>query len=220
MLQNCRPALVAGSTTFFFMASDQLSLPFQSEENSNSCHEEDFLALAENLVARNFLQKFFVQKKFFSAQLPSLILKGAEASGKTHLLRIFAKKFAAKFLNKEEIFSVNPVEFFRADHFYILEDFCEITDEESLLRLVNSAHEAGAFLLLSMRELRIFRLKDLSSRLKNIVTVAIENPGSEAVEHLLMNRLARKQIRPSKRLIKSIIDRIERSYVAVTREIS
>ena len=60
-----------------------------------------------------------------------MILKGAEASGKTHLLRIFAKKFAAKFLNKEEIFSVNPVEFFRADHFYILEDFCEITDEES-----------------------------------------------------------------------------------------
>jgi hypothetical protein len=196
----------------------QLSFPFQDE--TNFYREEDFLALAENLVARNFLQKFFAQEKFSSAQLPSLILKGAEASGKTHLLHIFVQKFAAKFLNKEEIFSANPVEFFCADKFYILEDFYKITDEEALLRLVNSAHEAGAFLLLSTRELQSFHLKDLNSRLKNIVIVAIENPGIEAMEHLLMNRLARRQIRPSKRLIKSILNRIKRSYAAVNEEIS
>ncbi len=188
----------------------QLSLLFQDEKDSY--REEDFLALAENLVARNFLQKFFAQKDSSLDHLQSLILKGEEASGKTHLLHIFAKKFAAEFLSKEK----NHADFFQVNHFYILEDFDQIADEETLLHLFNSVREAGAFLLLSARNSdKKFKLKDLSSRLKNIPTVAIENPSKEALEALLMNRLARRQIRPSKSLTKSILSEVRGSYAVL-----
>lgn len=185
----------------------QLSLLFHNENNSYL--EEDFLLLSENAAARNFLEKFFAQR------IQSLILKGAEASGKTHLLNIFSRKFAAEFLDREKIFSLNLVSFFAKNHFYILEDFDQIKDEEGLLRLINSAQEAGAFLLLSARELPKFRLKDLSSRLKNIIVTEIENPSDEAMEQLLTNRLARKQIRLSPREIKTILKQVPRSYVAI-----
>ncbi|MBU6140273.1 MAG: hypothetical protein KGP29_01775 [Proteobacteria bacterium] len=192
----------------------QLNLQFQNEVNSYL--EEDFLALAENSAARNFLQKFFTQKNSSSDHLQSLILKGEEASGKTHLLHIFAEKFAAEFLIKEEIFTKNLADFFQPNRFYILEDFHQIADEEALLHLFNSLREAGAFLLLSARNSdKKFKLKDLNSRLKNIPTVTIENPSKEALEALLMNRFARRQIRPSKSLIKSILSEVGGSYAAL-----
>ena len=192
---------------------DQLSLPFQN--NVNSYREEDFLALEENSAARNFLEKFFTQNDFASAQLQSLVIKGEKSSGKSHLIHIFAEKFAAKILNNEEVFSKNLADFFEENNFYILENLHEINDEEGLLRLVNSAREAGSFLLMTTRKLPKFRLKDLTSRLKNVIVVEIKNLGHEAVEHLLINRLSRKQVRPTRRFIKSVAENMERSYVAV-----
>jgi chromosomal replication initiation ATPase DnaA len=65
----------------------------------------------------NFLKKFFAQEDFSQSRFPSMILKAEKASGKTHLLHIFAKKFDAEFLNKEKISDVNPASFFIANKF-------------------------------------------------------------------------------------------------------
>ena len=67
----------------------QSSFSFPLDQTYKS---EDFLALAENIEAKNLLEKFFSQKDFTKSKFPSLILQGEEASGKTHLLNIFAKK--------------------------------------------------------------------------------------------------------------------------------
>lgn len=190
----------------------QLFFLFQNEEKYL---EEEFVLLAENLSAQNFLQKFFEQKDFNSSSLQSLILKGERASGKTHLLNIFVRKFGGEFLDRTKISSLNLADFFAQNHFYILEDFNQIKDEELLLRLVNSAREAKAFLLLSASEKGDFKLKDLVSRLRNIVEVEIKNPGIESLEQLLINRLARRQIRPSQKLIKSILSQMKFEYEAI-----
>ena len=144
-----------------------------------------------------------------------MILKAAPFAGKTHLLHIFAKKFHAEFLEKEKISNVNPADFFSENKFYILEDVNEITDEELLLRLINSAFESGAFLILSADSVAQFRLKDLTSRLKNIFTVEIKNPSQEAIKQLLVNGFARRQIKVSRQVTDLISDRIYRSYEAV-----
>jgi chromosomal replication initiation ATPase DnaA len=191
----------------------QLSFPFQT--TSTPYREEDFLLLAENSSAVNFLKKFFAQENFSKSQFPSVILKAAPFAGKTHLLHIFAKKFSAEFLEKEKISNVNPADFFSENKFYILEDVNEIADEELLLRLINSAFESGAFLILSANSLAQFRLKDLTSRLKNIFTVEIKNPSQESIKQLLVNGFARRQIKVSRQVTDLISDRIDRSYEAV-----
>ncbi len=173
------------------------------------------MLLTENSAAFNFCEKFFAQKDFSTSQFQSLILKAPEASGKTHLLNIFAKKTAAEFLDKDKISGVNPADFFTANHFYILENFEEIKDPELLLRLINSAVEAQAFLVLSTQEIPQFKLKDLASRLKNIHATEIKNPSHESLKLLLANQLSRKQIKLTRAVLDFISDNIERSFVAV-----
>lgn len=173
------------------------------------------MLLTENSAAFNFCEKFFAQKDFVTSQFQSLILKGAEASGKTHLLNIFAKKTAAEFLDKDKISGVNPANFFTANRFYILENFEEIKDPELLLSLINSAVEAQAFLVLSTQEIPQFKLKDLASRLKNIHATEIKNPSHESLKLLLANQLSRRQIKLTRAVLDFISDNIERSFVAV-----
>ncbi len=194
----------------------QLSLPFSEDQNYA---EKDFIFLEENLVARNLLNNFFTQKDFAKSQLPSLILRGEEASGKTHLLHIFAKRCGAEFLDSQKISQLDLVSYFTQNHFYVFDDFDKITDEELLLRLVNSAAEAKAFLLLSAKNISRFTLRDLVSRLRNIFVGEIKNPSLEAVEQLLASGLSRKQIRLSKQEIKSISRQVDRSYVAIAQKI-
>jgi len=193
----------------------QLFLPFQTSTKSELFKEEDFLPLTENSAAINFFKKFFEQKDFATSQFQSLILKGAKASGKTHLLHIFAKKFDAEFLDQERISGVNPANFFAANHFYILENVAEIKDEELVLRLINSAVEAKAFLILSSRDAPQFLLKDLVSRLINIVSVEIKSPSQESIKILLAGNFSRRQIKLSRQAIDFLSDNIERSFEAV-----
>jgi chromosomal replication initiation ATPase DnaA len=193
----------------------QLSFPFQSSAESDLFKEEDFLLLTENSATFNFCKKFFAQKDFSASQFQSLIIKGAKASGKTHLLNIFAKKTGSEFLDKDKILGVNPANFFTTNRFYILENFEEIEEQELLLSLINSAVEAQAFLVLSAQEIPQFKLKDLASRLKNIHATEIKKPSHESLKLLLANQLSRRQIKISRVALNFISDNIERSFAAL-----
>jgi chromosomal replication initiation ATPase DnaA len=190
-------------------------LSFLLHDSTDDFLEENLLLLEENLATRNFLDKFFNQKTFKDSKLQSLILKGESFSGKSHLLHVFAKKFGAFFLQKEKISTSNLPDFFAENGFYILEDFDEIKDEEVVLRLINSAVEAKAFLILSAKNIQKFKLKDLVSRLKNIQYVEIKNPGLDSIKQLLTQSLSRRQIKLSAKVIDFIAMRIERSYAGV-----
>jgi chromosomal replication initiation ATPase DnaA len=176
---------------------------------------EDFLSLAENVEVKNLLEKFFAQKDFSNAKFSSLILEGEEACGKTHLLNIFARKNSAKFLDKAEISQLNLIKFFTKNEFYIFDDADEIADDELLLHLVNSAAEANAFLIISLKDLSTFRLKDLLSRLKNIFITKIKSLEQSSIKELIVNGLSRRQIRFSNAMIDFIADNVARNYAAV-----
>ncbi len=189
------------------MSQLSFSLHFLGDDFS----EENFVFLEENSAARNFLEKFFIQE----SPLQSLILKGSKFSGKSHLMHIFAKKHSAIFLDKTKISALNLVSFFAAKNFYILENFEEIENEELVLRLINSAAEAKAFLVLTTKNNHKFKLKDLVSRLKNIAYAEIKNPNEEAIKQLLVNGFSRRQIKLPTKMIDYIASHIERSYEAV-----
>lgn len=186
----------------------QLSFSFQ---NSAKFLPQDFLLLGENAKAHKILTAFFTRK----TEAQSLILKGAQACGKTHLLHFFAAKNQVEFLSEEKIAAVNLSKFFAQNQFYVLEDFDFFEDEELLLCLINCASEAGSFLLLTAKNLPKFKIKDLASRLKNIVYVEIAEPSLDSMKQLVVNGLARRQIKLSGEAIDFILLRIERSYAAI-----
>jgi chromosomal replication initiation ATPase DnaA len=193
----------------------QLSLPLQISGQTDVFKEEDFCLFSENIDAFNLLKKFLSQKDFSTAQFQSLILKGGEACGKTHMLQVLSKKFSIEFLEKAEIFDLNLSEVFIKNKFYVLEDIEKITDEKSLFHLLNYAVEAKIFLILSSIDKADFKLKDLVSRLKNIYNIEIKNPNLETVKLLLLNLFSRRQIKLSKAIIDYIADNIDRSYFEI-----
>ncbi len=181
--------------------------------------EENFLILEENSAAFHFLEKFFAQKDFSQSQFQSLILKGPKASGKTHLLNIFAKKSDAEFLQITRNTDKKLIRNLQKNHFYILENIEEIENEELLLHLINSAVETKAFLILSASQ-HHFKLKDLSSRLKNIFSLQIKDLHLKSIEMLLINAFSRRQIRIPSKIVNFISENISRSYAAIFDAVS
>jgi chromosomal replication initiation ATPase DnaA len=189
----------------------QLTFSFQTQ---NIFREEDFILLPENSAAVKFLEEFSSQKDFSKARFPSLQILGAKSCGKTHLINIFAQKSHAEFLDEKQITNLNLHE----NKFYIFENIDDISDEELLLYLINSASESRAFLLLTTRGKK-FNLKDLASRLKNIFTIELQNPSIESITQLLVNGFARKQIKLSSQVINFIANNIDRTCDAAANVI-
>ena len=197
------------------MNQTQLIFDFSTKQNQANFQEEDFVFSAENKNAVDFLQKFFDQKSFAKNTIPSFILNGEHGCGKTHLLHIFAQKFHAVFLQKDELNDIKSPTFFAENSFYILENINEIKNDETLLQIINSAAEAGAFLILSAVSLDDFTLRDLVSRIKNIFTVEIKNPQPNLIKILLSQGLSRRQLKVSDEVIEFLSNSLRPSYIAI-----
>ncbi len=192
----------------------QLTFDFSATTPQTNFQESDFIASKASENAINFLNKFFAQTTF-DTTLPSCILKGEHACGKTHLLHIFAQKFHATFLTKNDFDKINSPTFFVANNFYILENIDEIESEELLLHIINSAAEAKSFLVLSAIDVDKFNLRDLTSRLKNIFTVEIKNPPQDLIKALLAKGLAQRQLKISDEVMEFLTNRLQPSYVTI-----
>jgi chromosomal replication initiation ATPase DnaA len=157
----------------------------------------------------------FEQKNYAEATLTALIIKGERCSGKTHLLHAMnpgtripscamtatvaqlGLRVPGEFLTEDEITNINLLNFLQPNHFYFFENIEEVKSEELLLNLINSAAENKAFLILTSRIWPNFQLKDLTSRLKNMTQKEIKEPSQESVKQLVVNQLARRQIKAS-----------------------
>lgn len=192
-----------------------MQLAFQFDlDNQEKFSEKNFIQTPENLSAYKFLEKFFNQDSFDHNQFPSMILKGETASGKTHLLNIFAKKYQAEFVDKNILNDSNPLNIFTKNKFFIIDDFSLINQEDRILSIINSAIESRVFLLLSDNSQRKFELKDLTSRLKNIFSVEIKDPSHETLKVLLSNFLSLKQIKIANNLVDEMVFSCPRNYLS------
>ncbi len=173
----------------------------------NIYKEQDFIFCDENKQAKILLEEFFAKK------LPSILILGEKSCGKTHLCHIFSQKFAAKFIDKKTLIKTNLSNFFHENNFYILEDIDKLNDDEMLFHIINSSSEAKSFLLMTAQNISNFQLKDLSSRLKNIISAKIRNPSkNETVQMLLAQGFAKKQLKISNEIIEFLTQNLNRNY--------
>ena len=195
----------------------QLFFDFYDSKNIDNFKSDDFLKLPENLDACNFLDNFFMQKNYSNNAEKSCILRGESGCGKTHLLNIYAQKYQVNFISEEQIKSENPLRIFYENGFFIIDNFCQIEDEEKLLQYLNCATESKAFLILVFDKNKIFELKDLQSRIKNIASSQINQASIDSLKQIFINFLAKKQIDLTSQIINFIFTNISPNYYSVNQ---
>ena len=97
----------------------------------------------------------------------------------------------------------------------VIEDFNERCDEEAVYSLIDMVEKENKYLLITsvraVNEMKI-KLKDLSSRFKNILTAKIDKPDDDLIYALIVKNFSDSQIILDKKLINFICKRIARSY--------
>ena len=184
---------------------NQLLLDFDYEQNFK---DEDFYVGKSNFYTFELINKWPKWEKNF------LNISGEKFSGKTHLAKIFLKKYNgirvdSNLLNDENLKEIKPYQNI------VLEDLNSDVNEKLIYTLFNIIDQDNKFLVItSSRPITEidFKLEDLRSRTKNCLLTKIESPDDELMFALILKNLSDRQITLDKKLIDFIIKRIERSY--------
>ncbi len=142
-----------------------------------------------------------------------LALWGAEGSGKTHLLHVWAGRTGAELLHGAELAGLpappgGPLAI----------DDADTARERPLLHLLNAAAEAGQPVLLAGRAPPArwhVDLPDLASRLRSIVAVQIEAPDDALLRAMLARLLAERQLQVAEDVQDWLLLRLPRTTAAI-----
>jgi len=184
---------------------NQLLLEFDYKQNFS---DDDFYVSKSNFYPFELVNKWPKWEKNF------LNISGEKFSGKTHLIKIFLKKFngiriESNLLNDENLRTIKPYQNI------VLENLNLDVNEKLIYSLFNIIDQDNKFLIItSLEPITVidFRLEDLKSRTKNCLLAKIENPDDELMFALILKNLSDRQITLDKKLIDFIIKRIDRSY--------
>ena len=184
---------------------NQLLLDFDYKQNFS---DDDFYVSKSNFYPFELVNKWPKWEKNF------LNISGEKFSGKTHLIKIFLKKFngiriESNLLNDENLRTIKPYQNI------VLENLNLDVNEKLIYSLFNIIDQDNKFLIItSLEPITVidFRLEDLKSRTKNCLLAKIENPDDELMFALILKNLSDRQITLDKKLIDFIIKRIDRSY--------
>ena len=184
---------------------NQLLLDFDYEQNFR---DDDFYVGKSNHYTFELINKWPKWEKNF------LNISGEKFSGKTHLIKIFLKKFngiriESNLLNDENLKTIKPYQNI------VLENLDSDANEKLIYSLFNIIDQDNKFLIITSLEPVAsidFKLEDLKSRTKNCLLAKIENPDDELMFALILKNLSDRQITLDKKLIDFIIKRVERSY--------
>ncbi len=161
----------------------QLALPFADEQIYT---EEDFCPAASNAAAREWL----AQPERWSHG--RLVLWGAAGCGKTHLLHLWAKAHGAQIVQGATLGGL-----LRPTGPVAVDDAELVPEPRALLHLLNAAAEGGWPALLASRlpPMRmVYKLADLTSRLRAASAVEIRPPEDELLDLLLTRLAAQRQL--------------------------
>ena len=143
-----------------------------------------------------------------------LNISGERCSGKTHLVKIFLKKFQGIILNADTL-SNSDIKNVKIYQNIILDDLSNKINEELFYSLINIIEQDNKYLIVTSRLPIVnlnFNLNDLNSRAKSFLLYNIEKPDDDMIFAIILKNLSDKQISLDKKLIDFIIKRIDRSY--------
>ena len=180
-------------------------------DHAESLAREDFLEGPSNAAALSLIERW--------PDWPSrtVLLRGPEGAGKSHLAAIWAREAGARVLSPRMLDRVEvPVAL--ATGALVLENLAEgAFDEAALFHLLNLAREECAFLLITARTAPTtwkIATPDLASRLRALPAVALEAPEDALLRAVIVKLFADRQLAVDETLVSFLANRIERSFAA------
>ena len=184
---------------------NQLLLNFNYKQNFS---DDDFYVSKSNFFAFELIEKWPKWEKNI------LNIYGERFSGKTHLIKIFKKKYQAHIVDENQL-SDDSFKELKLHENIILENFNNLINERLLYSLFNLVDQDNKYLIINsvlpVNEIK-FELNDLNSRSKNCLFAKIDSPDDELIFALILKSFSDRQIVIEKKLIEYIVKRIDRSY--------
>ena len=174
----------------------------------NYAHD-DFFVSKSNYFAYNLILNWPKWEKNI------VNLNGDKFCGKTHLTKIFIKKFKA-FKIDAKYLSDEKIKEFKIHQNFVLENFDQNSVNEKLIySLINIVEQDNKYLIINSRKALnkySFKLNDLNSRLKNCLNAKIELPDDSLMFAIILKNFSDRQIFTDKKIINYVIKNIDRSY--------
>jgi chromosomal replication initiation ATPase DnaA len=142
---------------------------------------------------------------------PWAIVTGAEGSGKSHLLAVFAERTGGRVVPGLALAAHDPVALAAAP---VAVDDAGLADERSLFHLLNAAAAAGSTVLLAATRRPLPALPDLASRLRAAPEVALEAPDDALLKRVLADGFLARQLPADPSVIAFALSRMERTLSA------
>lgn len=175
---------------------------------------ENFIISSANEQAFNMIEQWPNWGNNLYANI--LLLTGINGCGKTHLAHIWQNISKAKFIHLNHmstILNYNSL----TSNCYIIENIDNMTvdHEEILFHIINHVAYNGGYLLITSsynpHQINI-KLADLSSRIKALPHIKIQEPDSELLTTILIKNFTDRQVRINTLVINYILNNIDRSF--------
>jgi chromosomal replication initiation ATPase DnaA len=186
-------------------------------DHAESLAREDFLAGPPNAAALSLIERW--------PDWPSrtVLLRGPEGSGKSHLAAIWARMAGARTISPRTLDGAE-VPMALATGALVLENLAEGRfDEPALFHLLNLAREERAYLLITARTAPAswrVEVPDLASRLRALPVVALTAPDDALLRAVIVKLFADRQLAVDESLVGFLTTRIERSFGAARSAVS
>lgn len=180
-------------------------------DHGESLAREDFVAGPPNAAALALVERW--------PDWPSrtVLLRGPEGSGKSHLAAIWARETGARMVSPRALDGAGvPVAL--ATGALVLENLADGRfDEAALFHLLNLAREERAYVLITARSAPATwrtALPDLASRLRALPVVGLAAPDDALLRAVIVKLFADRQLAVDEGLVSFLATRIERSFAA------
>jgi chromosomal replication initiation ATPase DnaA len=180
-------------------------------DHAESHAREDFLAGPSNAAALELIERW--------PDWPSrtILLRGPEGSGKSHLAAIWARAAGARTISPRAL-DGGEVPIALATGALVMENLGPGRfDEAALFHLLNLAREERAYLLIAARAAPAtwrIDLPDLASRLRAIPVVVLSAPDDALLRAVIVKLFADRQLAVDESLVAYLATHIERSFAA------
>ncbi|NDB82985.1 MAG: hypothetical protein EB127_09650 [Alphaproteobacteria bacterium] len=141
-----------------------------------------------------------------------LLIEGPASSGKTILASILANYRNGKIIQDASDIS--------SDYNLYIVDNAEDIREQDLLHIFNSCVSYKLHLIIFARNLGNISLPDLSSRIKAIKSVRINEPDDEMTQMIIIKEFSKRSIFVSSDVIQFLSNRVERNFEDIILRIS
>src|SRR6478736_2044514 len=180
-------------------------------DHAESLAREDFLSGPSNDAALGLIERW--------PDWPSrtVVLRGPEGSGKSHLAAIWARQSGARTLSPRALEGAEvPIALVTGA--LVLENLAEGQfDEAALFHLLNLAREERAYVLITARTAPAtwrVEVADLASRLRALPVVALTAPDDALLRAVIVKLFTDRQVAADESLVSFLATRIERSFAA------